>query len=381
MLRVAIDATPMLKEVGRTGIGVLTAEIVERAAQRHKVVVYAKTGRAPGDLSRTRLPAGVRRVPSWKMMPAGALGSIWCHLSWPRAEAWTGRVDVVHGTNSIVPPTKRAGRIVTVHDLAPIHFKDTVGDQHLKDPDLIRRAVASGALVHTFSEFVKEEVIELLKAPRNRVVAIAPGPPVLAAGTLKEGRRLAESDRYILALGTLQPRKNLPTLIKAFTLIAERHRDVRLLLVGAMSPNGDDVTAAIEQANLGPQINCDFGWVDEPQKAALLRGATVFAYPSRYEGFGLPLLEAMEAGVPVVTTIEGALPEVAGEAAIFVDPDDIEELADALEKLLRDDSARRTLVEAGRRNLERFSWATFETKLTDLYERAARNGNSPDPDL
>lgn len=300
----------------------------------------------------------------------GSLSRVWRHVDWPRAEWWTGQVDVVHGTNLVVPPTREAGRVVTVHDLVALHFPKMVRRPHRREPGLARKSLQSGTLVHTFSEFVRDEVINHLDADPAQVVAIPPGPPPTNEAAPADGHRLAGTDRYVLALGTVEPRKNVVMLINAFDKVADGDPDLHLVLAGTLGDKVTDVKEAIGNAACRCQIVC-LGWVEEPEKAALLRGATVLAYPSKYEGFGLPLLEAMEAGVPVVTSNEGALLEVAGAAAVFVSPDSVNELAGALADLLQDEPRRRALAYAGRENLTRFRWDWFEADLLALYERAA----------
>ena len=307
----AIDVTPLLSAVGRTGIGVLTAEMVERVAPKVEVVAYAKTGH-PKALARAPLPAGVEKARSWQVMPARPLGLLWSHVDWPRAEFWVPGVDVVHGTNMVVPPTRRAGRVVTVHDLAPVRFPQGVGHAHLRDPHLVRRAIRSGVLVHTYSEYVRQEVMEVCGAAPDEVVTIAPGPPPMPTACAEDGHRLLGFDRYVLALGTLQPRKNLPWLVAAFDKLAKNDPKLHLVLAGAANHQSESVFSAVRNAEHGDRIRCDGRWVDDDEKEALLCGASVLVYPSTYEGFGLPILEAMQAGVPVITTTAGALLEVSG---------------------------------------------------------------------
>ncbi|HLG91738.1 MAG TPA: glycosyltransferase family 1 protein, partial [Acidimicrobiales bacterium] len=175
---------------------------------------------------------------------------------------------------------------------------------------------------------------------------------------------------YVLSLGTLEPRKDVPGLLAAFERLAGSHPGLRLVVAG---PDGWG-TAAFEQA-LGRSPFADrvvrLGYLGQAERAGLLRGAAVFAYPSVYEGFGLPPLEAMAVGVPVVCTRAGALPEVVGQAALLVEPGDPEALAGAIACLLDDQAARARLIEAGRRRAAEFSWGSCAAGLEALYRRAA----------
>jgi glycosyltransferase involved in cell wall biosynthesis len=369
-LRVALDATPLLG--ARTGVGQFCHELLGELSRRSDLSVAAFgiswTGRkALAGL----LPAAVRavRLP----MAARPLRTVWKRWSWPAIEWWTGAVEVVHGTNFVVPPARKAGRVVTVHDLTVLHFPEMCTPQVLEYPSLIRRALEDGAWVHTPSQFVAHEVVERFGVAPERVRAVPHGVPSadrLAGGNPDHGRRLAGADRYILALGTIEPRKDLPGLVRAFDLVAAEHADAHLVLAGPDGWGGEALVEAVKAAHHGDRVR-RLGYVSGHDKAALLAGSQVFAYPSLYEGFGLPPLEAMAAGVPVVATSAGALPEVLGHAAVLVPPRDETALAAALSTLLESDSHRAALVERGHRHSAGFAWADCGDGLTTLYRLAA----------
>lgn len=310
------------------------------------------------------LPVGVGAV--GRPLPAGPLLRAWRIADVPLIEWWTGPVDVVHGTNFVVPPTRRAGRVVTVHDLTPVRFPELAGPATARFPALLRRAVGQGAFVHTPSAFVAAEVIDLLGAAPGRVTAVHHGvPPVPPAPAPTD-----VPGPYVLALGTVEPRKDLPVLVRAFDAVAAVHDDLYLVVAGPDGWGTAAFTAAVEAAHHRARIR-RLPWVDADQRAALLRHATAFAYPSRYEGFGLPPLEAMSVDVPVVATTAGALPEVTGDAALLVAPGDAAALAEALERAVADDAVRAELVERGRRRVVQFDWDECAAGLAELYRRAA----------
>ncbi|MEZ5134425.1 MAG: glycosyltransferase [Acidimicrobiales bacterium] len=161
-----------------------------------------------------------------------------------------------------------------------------------------------------------------------------------------------------------------PGLVAAFELVAGADPDVRLVLAGPDGWGAEALTAALRRARHRDRVR-RIGWVDATERAALLRGATAFAYPSVYEGFGLPPLEAMSAGVPVVTTAAGAIPETVGDAALVVPVGDREALARALTQVLEDDTVRRDLVVRGGARVASHPWATTIDGLVALYRRAA----------
>jgi glycosyltransferase involved in cell wall biosynthesis len=298
-------------------------------------------------------------------MAARPLRELWKRVDWPPATWWTGAVDVVHGLNFVVPPAGRAAELVTVHDLTCVRFPELCTADTLQYPALIRRALGRGAHVHAVSEFVADEVCEVFAAPRERVHVVANGVGAPEGGDADRGVARAGGP-YVLALGTIEPRKDLPSLVAAFDAVATTHADLRLVVAGPDGWGTDAYTAAVRGAAHRDRI-VRLGWVDDATRADLLAGASVFAYPSRYEGFGLPPLEAMAAGTPVVTTRAGALPEVVGDAALLVAPGDADELAAAIARVLDDAGEAKRLVEAGRRRVGAFSWDAAADQLVGVY--------------
>jgi glycosyltransferase involved in cell wall biosynthesis len=291
-------------------------------------------------------------------------------VPWPTVEHWTGRVDVVHSPNFVAPPS-RAPVIVSVHDLAFAHSPELCRPEAAALVPLLRRAIARGVVIHTGSDFVAEEIRDFFALPPERVVRVYSGIAGSAiVGDAAAGRRLAGGDRYVLALGTVEPRKNLPGLVRAFAALAARDPDVRLVVAG---PDGWGVEAfagAVQAAAHRDRI-VRLGYVSEQQRVDLLAGAGVLGYPSIYEGFGHPPFEAMRAGVPVVTTRAGSLPEVVGDAALFVDVGDDDALAAALEQALTDDALRAQLVARGHARVEQFPWSNAVDDFVALYRRVA----------
>ena len=365
---VGIDATPLLGP--RTGVGVFVDGLLAALAGRPGLTLraYGLTARGFRRLG-TVLPAGValRRLP----LPAGVALRVWAAGDLPPIEAWSGRVDVVHGTNFVVPPSRRAARLVSVHDLTSLHFPELCTPAARRYPDLVRRAVSRGAWVHAVSESVAAEVVEHLGADPARVRVIYSGAPQPATspapGPPSGGRP------YILALGTVEPRKNLPALVAAFDQVADDQPDLELHIAGPPGWGEEALTRAIAAARHGRRIE-RLGWVPDP--ASELAGAAVVAYPSLYEGFGFPPLEAMAAGVPVVASAVAALPEVLGDAAVLVAPGDVDALAAGLDRVLSDDALRATLIQAGRARVTRYRWELTGAGFAGLYAELATTAPS-----
>jgi len=367
-LRVALDATPLL---GRpTGVGAFCAGALGGLVARPDLAVsaFAVSWRRRR-LVEALVPAGVEV--RQRAMPARPLHRAWALAEQPALEWFVGPADVVHGTNFVVPPTRRAARVVTVHDLTTVRFPELCDRPTLAYPDLIRRALRRGAFVHTPSAFVAAEVVDAFGADPDRVRAVHSGvPPLPAPVPGAAGRHLPPGTaRYVLAVGTAEPRKDLPGLVRAFDQVAADRPDVALVLAGPDGWGTDAVTEAVGRASARSRI-ARTGWLDDGSLSGLVHEAAVLAYPSVYEGFGFPPLQAMAAGVPVVATRAGALPEVLDDAARLVDVGDGDGLADALAAVLDDDGVAADLVARGRERAAGFSWSACAAGLDALYRDA-----------
>ena len=361
VLRVALDGEPLLGR--RTGVGNFVQGLLEGLSRNTglDVGVYAVTWRMRPELEQ-QLPAGTHLV--GRAMPARPIRALWeRHMNAP-LELWTGRLDVVHGTNSIVPPTRRAKQLVTVHDLSPLHFPELCEPATRVYPDFIRRALSRGAWVHTDSQFVADEVVEAFGADPDRVRAIHPGVVRLVPPGLQP--ELGPFGRYILAVGTIEPRKDYPGLVEAFNNLAGQRPDVGLVIVGADAWGSDQFAQAVDASPYRSRIVRP-GYLTDAELSAVLHGAAVLAYPSRYEGFGFPPLQAMAAGVPVVATAAGSIPEVVRGAAATVPVGDSGALARELSRVLDDRDTASAWVAAGHRRAEHFSWESLATGMGALY--------------
>lgn len=376
-VRLALDATALLGSPA--GIGTFTLGALDALVQRpgNEVFAYALSWRGRS-LLREVLPPGV--TSAWAV-PAGPLLRLWVRSDLVPAE-WIidtdGGVEVVHGTNFVVPPARRAARVVTVHDLTSVRFPEMCSPTTLRYPPLIRRAVATGAWVHTPSQYVADEVCEAFAVDPARVRAVhhglgRPGDAAEAqepGAAPEDGRRLAASltgcKRYLLGLGTIEPRKDFPLLVRAFDRLADGDPDLGLLIAGSNAWGAAALDGAVASARHGDRIGRT-GYVHGPARLGLIAGAAVFAFPSVYEGFGMPPLEAMAAGVPVVAAAAGAVPEVCGDAALIVPVGDADALAGALESALDDPDP---WIAAGRARAAGYTWDRCADGLMALYADA-----------
>jgi glycosyltransferase involved in cell wall biosynthesis len=385
-LRVVLDATPLLGT--RTGVATFCAGALSGLGRREDLVVggYAVSWRRRRGIA-GQLPPGVAAV--GRAMPARPLHLAWRWLGAPPVEWFVGEADVVHGTNFVVPPARRAALVVTVHDLTAIRFPQMCEPASLAFPAQVRRAISRGAWLHTPSEWVAGEVVDHFGVDPARVRAVHHGAALPGQLPLDRpaGADLpaeagpvsmvlpvpvalpAAVERYVLALGTIEPRKDLVGLVRAFDQLAGDRPDVALVIAGADGWGSVALDEAVADSAHRKRI-VRLGFVSPGVRDSLLARAAVLAYPSIYEGFGLPPLEAMARGVPVVATQAGALVEVLGDGAELVAVGDPDALAGALARLLDDKVASAALGRRGKRRAAGFSWERCAEGLVGLYRDA-----------
>lgn len=361
ILKVAIDATPLLGP--RTGIGVATEAILKRLASDDSlemtgfVVSFRGRHALPGVL-----PAGVRNLAL--PYPARLARTLWKYADWPGL----GDFDLVHGTNFVVPPSTAGASLVTINDLTPWNYPELATRDTKRYPQLVERARQRGAHVHAISHFVANEVVDKLNFLPDRVHAIPLGYEPGPFGEPSTGKAAAGFERYVIAIGTIEPRKDYPALLSALAQLRRlSHPDLGLVVVGSPGWGVEAFDAQLTQLDLGGAV-LRTGYVTAQRKADLLAGAECLAYPSLYEGFGLPPLEAMAAGIPVVATAAGAIPEVVGDAALVVEVGSTEALADGIARLLDDPKLAGELVSKGYERVELFQWDETARRISDLYK-------------
>jgi glycosyltransferase involved in cell wall biosynthesis len=360
MIDVAIDVGPLNGH--RTGVGQAVAGTVEALAGHDDIhlLPYVTSTRA-------RVAPPTRRLP----VPAAVALRWWARSGSPPVDRWLGRPQVVHGTNYTVPPT-RSPRLVSVYDCWFLeHPDEAAGDVRLA-AGALRRAAADGAHVVASSRATANRVRDLLDTDRVTVVPLGPPPLAAAADEAPPGMVQLGDVPFVLAVGTLERRKNVPTLVAAFERLANAHDTVHLVIAGRP---GDDAPA-VQRAIAGlPGPVADrvhlLGPVPEATKSWLLHHASALAYPSLDEGFGFPILEAQLAGTPVVASAVGSIPEVGGPAVLLGPPRDVDALAANLYWVVTDEDMRDRLVARGRRNLQRYSWTRAGAALADLYRLLA----------
>jgi glycosyltransferase involved in cell wall biosynthesis len=289
--------------------------------------------------------------------------------TWLARETGRKPLDLVHHLNDVVPWVRRRPSVLTIHDLRSLDRPETLGRLH--GAYLRARlgpSVRSSAVITTPSGFVRETVIDRLGADPDRVVVVS--APVVPPAEASAAAGSSADSRYFVYPAITNPHKNHVVLLKAFAQLAAERRDVDLILTGAPGPAEASVEKAIARLHLDGRVR-RVGRVPAPALGRLLRDATALVYPSRYEGFGLPLAEAMAVDCPVIAANATALPEVVGDAGLLLDPDDVPGWAGAMRRLLDEEATREALIRAGRERVGSLTPADTARRLLGAYRMAA----------
>jgi glycosyltransferase involved in cell wall biosynthesis len=376
-VRILLDYRPALR--ARTGVGEYVHELARAlartAAGDHISILTTSWKDRPAAGLGEQLP-GVRVID--RRVPVRGLAWAWHHLEWPPVEWFAGPTDVVHAQSPLLIPTRNAAQVVTIHDLDFLHHPERADAEMRRDfPRLVADHARRADHVVVSSHYAAREVVTHLEIAPEKISVCSPGAPDWARVIARERDTGSVAGRSLLFVGTIEPRKNIHTLLDAYVLLHERHVDAPpLVLAGKVRESMRSVLDRLRTPPLAGRVS-SLGYVSDEQRRALYRDARVLVMPSLEEGFGLPVLEAMAAGVPVVVSNRGALPEVVGDAASPVDPDDAGALADALADVLRDEVAREAIAR-GRAQAARYSWETCATAARAAYRAAsaAREGRA-----
>ncbi|MDP2683590.1 MAG: glycosyltransferase family 1 protein [bacterium] len=283
-------------------------------------------------------------------------------------------LDVFHSPISSLPLTYPRKSIVTVHDLAiyknPSWFPSQIFSTKLLVPQSLRKADKIIAV----SNSTRKDLQQIFNVSSKKIKVIYEGASVqkipVKSKQLDSLQRFNLGPKYILFIGTLMPRKNIITLIRAYKQLIKLEPgfgEYQLILAGAKGYKSEDVFNEIKELKLKKHVKY-LGYVTHNQKMDLIKKATCFTFPSSYEGFGLPVLEAMSLGTPVITSNTSSMPEVAGKAALLVDPENVQEITKALKRLLSDKNLQARLIKAGKKQAGLFTWEQAAKETIKLYQ-------------
>jgi len=358
-VRIAFDVSPLshpLLGIGNYIQGSLGGLVEAAAAEGHEVVAFAPTSiHGPGRIRAALTDVDVEPR-TWPLPLSHAARTAWSALGHPVAERLLGRFDVLHFSDWMYPPQRDGVRATTIHDLVPLHHPEwTTARTRAMHGRKYRNAAATCDVVFVNSAFTGRDVAETLGVASEKIHVAHPAPKsVYRPG----GQRADLGVPYVLTVATLEPRKNLQVLVDAQRLL---DGELELAVVGAEGWG--------EQPLLQGRGIRRVGYVSDEELARLYRGAEVVAYPSRFEGFGIPVIEAMACGVPVVTSSHESLDEASGDAALRADPEDAAAFAAAI---ARARGERERLAALGLEHVRGFSWRAVGEVFLRGYEAAQR---------
>jgi len=355
-VRIAFDVSPLshqLLGIGNYMQGSLGG-LVEAAESRHEIVAFAPTSIRGPERIRAALAEIDVELRTWRLPWSHAVRTAWSRLGRPPAERLLGSFDVFHFSDWMYPPQRGGVRATTIHDLVPLHHPEwTTGRTRSMHSAKYRNAATTCDLIFVNSAYTGRDVTATLGVPAERIRVAHPAPkPIFRP----DGKAADLQAPYVLTVATLEPRKNLEVLVEAHRRL-DSH--MRLAVVGAA---GWGKQPLLE----GPGI-IRLGYVSDDELARLYRGAAVVAYPSRFEGFGIPVIEAMACGAPVVVSAHESLDEASGEAALRADAESPEAFAAAIERAALD---RERLIALGLEHAKSFSWRSVGETFLRAYEEA-----------
>ena len=367
-VRILLDYRPALRQ--RTGVGEFAHELARALARLDTddsvaILTTSWKDRPPAYL--TEDLSGVRIVD--RRLPVRPLSWSWNRLGWPPVEWLAGPVDVVHAQSPLLIPATRAARIITIHDLDFLRHPERAEAEMRRDfPALVAQHAARADHIVVSSHYTAREVTATLNIAREQISVCSPGVPSWSASVAQARARGSRGDS-ILFVGTLEPRKNISGLLDAYTMLRAAQPDAPPLILAGRARSS--LANELNRISVGPLAGHvqQLGYVSDQQKQDLYRNARFLVLPSLEEGFGLPVLEAMACGVPVVVSNRGSLPEVAGAAATPVDANDTRALATAMAHLL-DRSEASAASARGLAEARRYSWETCARTATEAYRAA-----------
>jgi glycosyltransferase involved in cell wall biosynthesis len=368
-MKIGIDGLPLTQSLA--GIGHYTFELVRHLSRDNEVDVispkpFLETLATEQDENAS--PRLIRK----KVNP---ITGRWWSFGLPRYLR-SNKLDVFHGTNFEIPVRASCATVLTIHDLSLLLYPQThqrrrVWRARRRLPLMARRA----NMIITLSDAIRDEIHQHLRIPLDRIVTVYCAArdvfrPMDHHAAEQIRRQLKIADDFILYAGTIEPRKNIHLLLKAFAESGlGKERGMQLVLAGKRGWMVDDLYRSLEQEGIGGRVTCT-GYLTDEELCALYSSCRLFVYPSLYEGFGLPPLEAMACGAPVVASRIPSIAEATGAAARLVSPQSALELAGAMRELVDNDSDRKRLIDAGLKRASEFSWSATAEHTQDVYVEA-----------
>ena len=384
-MRINFDAEPLCAPQP-TGIGMVEIELCKRIVKKYSENEYLFTCFSLRNTEEKKARIKERtdenvKVKVFPLLSSGLYKIASTLLPLPYRMFFGGKSEVSHFFNFIIPFGVKGKKICTIHDLAFKRYPETVNLKTRKYLEYrLKKTIKRADKIVVVSKFTADELMELYEVPEEKIAVIYNGVDFnLYNQNISEERvksvldkRNLESGGYFFYLGTIEPRKNIYRMVGAYAkcvkrLKSEGAKAPKLVLGGRLGWYYDEILERIKSENIEDNIQL-LGYVDEKEKPELYKGALAFLFPSLYEGFGLPIAEAMACGTPVLTSNSTSLVEIAGNSAICCDPLSEEDIAEGMYRLVVEPETREKLSAMGPEQVKQFSWDTSAEKLYELYK-------------
>lgn len=367
-MRVALELQPCCGK--RSGIGMFTYELAKRLHTDGELEFCGNLFNFLGRNDNCEALNGIEMpINESRLFPYGAYRRLWDYIPLSYEMLFPNKADLTIFFNYIVPPKVKGKVMTTVHDMTYLRFPETMYQKNLKRiQEGIRYSVDRSNRVITLSEFSKKEICELLNVPEEKVSVIGCAPTFSGkcADWQETAAKFQIEEPYILYVGTIEPRKNLTRLLRSFELLKQTYDcPHKLVLAGGRGWCCEEIYQTATQITAHDDVIFT-GYISQAEKNVLLKHAAVFVFPSLYEGFGIPPLEAMEMNCPVVCSNAASLPEVVGDAAELIEPLELEDMVRGIWRVLSQEEYRAELIQKGGVRKEKFTWERSALDLTEL---------------
>lgn len=367
MIRIGIDARPVLNQ--RTGIGNYVFNLIQSLAKlssNEEFILFSNSFK--NDFDAREFKELQNCVIRHFRYPNILINLIWGQFGGSLMKALTNNPSMMHYTGQIPRNPGRTPSIATVHDLFNVKFPESVAPEFRVSSRSFSRALKKINRIIAVSEYTKTDLIDFLDIPEEKISAIPHGieTNLLPSSSDSGKNRFNIPGEYILCVGTLEPRKNYLKMLDAFKITLKSFPNLTLAIAGGDGWQSDQIHEKVKALQLANSIRF-LGYVEPSSLSTLYKGASAFIFPSIYEGFGLPVLEALSFNIPIAISDITSLPEVAGKAALRFDPEDPEDIARQTIRLLEDSNLRKDLARLGNEQIKKFTWESAAQKTLNVY--------------